>query len=130
MNLPLESIHNLAFKAAEVANCAGEQNKYWEMHDELYANQKAMEPWTDRAKAIGLDLKKFEECLSSGRENAQIRKDLAEAAKAGANGTPAFFLAYTDPKSSKVITQVRITGAQPFANFKAAIDKMLADQPK
>ena len=130
MDLPLESIHKLAFKAAEAANCAGEQGKYWEMHDRLYENQKALEPWTEHAKAIGLDVPKFEECLNSGRQAAEIRKDMAEAAKAGMTGTPGFFLAYTDPKSSKVTTKVRITGAQPFANFKAAIDKLLAEQPQ
>jgi protein-disulfide isomerase len=126
----LESIHKLAFKAAEAANCAGEQGKYWEMHQRLFANQKALEPWTAHAEAIGLNLPKFEECLNSGRQAAEIRRDMAEAKKAGITGTPAFFLAYTDPKSSKVTTEIRLSGAQPFDAFKAAIDKLLAGEPK
>ncbi len=130
MNFPLESIHKLAFKAAEVASCAGEQGKYWEMHDRLYANQQAFEPWTAHAQAIGLDVPKFEECLNSGRQAANIRRDMAEGQKAGVTGTPAFFLAYTDPKSTKVTTSVRLTGAQPYAAFKAAIDRLLAAQPE
>jgi protein-disulfide isomerase len=130
LNFPLESIHKLAFKAAEVANCAGEQGKYWEMHDRLFANQQAFEPWTAHTQAVGLDLPKFEECLNSGRQAAQIRKDLAQGEKAGVTGTPTFFLAYTDPKSSQVKTLIRLTGAQPFVNFKAAIDKVVAGQPE
>jgi protein-disulfide isomerase len=130
MDFPLESMHRLAFKAAEAANCAGEQGKYWEMHDEIFANQRKMEPWADRAKAIGLDVPKFEECLNSGRQAKKIRRDMAEGQKAGVTGTPAFFLAYTDPKSSKVTTAVRLTGARPFASFKSEIDKLLAGEPE
>jgi protein-disulfide isomerase len=129
MDFPLESIHKLAFKAAEAANCAGEQGKYWDMRDRIYQNQRALEPWTTHAQAVGLDVRKFEECMSSGRQAAEIRRDLAEGEKAGVTGAPAFFLAYTDPKSSKVTTEVRLKGAQPFANFKAEIDKLLAGQP-
>jgi len=130
LDFPLESIHRSAFKAAEAANCAGEQGKYWEMHDRLYANQNVLDQWTEHAKAVGLDVPKFEECLNSGRQAAEIRKDMAEGQKAGVTGTPAFFLAYTDPKGSKVTTEVRLTGAQPFSVFKAAIDKLLAGQPE
>jgi predicted DsbA family dithiol-disulfide isomerase len=55
---------------------------------------------------------------------------MAEAQKAGLTGTPAFFLAYTDPKSTKIKTVSRLVGAQPYAAFKAAIDKLLAEQPE
>jgi len=113
-----------------VANCAGEQGKYWEMHDRLYANQKSFEPWTAHAEAIGLDMSRFQDCLDSGRSADEIRKDMAEAQKAGVTGTPAFFLAYTDPASSKVKTVTALKGAQPFAAFKAAIDKVLAEPSK
>lgn len=130
VDLPLESIHKLAFKAAEAANCAGEQGKYWEMHDRLFANQKTLEPWKAHAEAVGLDVPKFEACLSAGKQAEEIRRDMAEVQKAGVTGTPAFFLAYTDPGSSKVKTLVRITGAQPFSSFKAQIDRFLSEQPK
>jgi protein-disulfide isomerase len=130
MDLPLESIHKLAFKAAEAANCAGEQGKFWEMHDRLFANQKTLEPWKAHAEAVGLDVSKFEGCLNAGKQAEEIRKDMAEAQKAGVTGTPLFFLAYTDPNSSKVKTLFRLSGAQPFSAFKAQIDKLLAEQPK
>ncbi len=128
MEFPLESLHKLAFKAAEAVSCAGEQRKFWEMHDRLFTNQQTLESWTAHAEAVGIDVAKFEECLNSGRHDAEIRKDMAEGQKAGVTGTPTFFLAYTDPKSSKVKTVARLTGAQPFAAFKATVDKLLAGQ--
>ena len=113
-----------------MANCAGEQGKYWEMHDRLYANQKSLEPWSAHAEAIGLDVTAFQDCVNAGKQAEEVRRDMAEAQKAGVTGTPAFFLAYTDPSSSKVKTVTGMKGAQPFAAFKAAIDRLLAEQPK
>jgi len=130
MDFPLESMHKFAFKAAEAARCAGEQGKFWEMHDRLFANQTSLEPAKPHAEAIGLDVAKFEGCLSAGKYAEAVRKDAAEGAKAGVTGTPLFFLAYTDPTSSKVKTVVRLSGAQPYATFKAQIDQLLAEQPK
>jgi protein-disulfide isomerase len=129
MNFPLESIHKQAFKEAEVANCAGEQGKYWEMHDRRYANQQAFEPWTAHALAVGVDLAKMEGCLNSGRQATEIRKDMAQGQKAGVTSTPSFLLAYTDPKSSQAKIILRLIGAQPYGTFKDAIDKLLAAQP-
>jgi protein-disulfide isomerase len=129
LNLPLESIHKLAFKAAEAANCAGEQGKYWEMHDRLFENQTKLDPLTPHAEAVGLDVPKFEQCLSSGRQAAAVRRDMAEAAKAGVSGTPTFFLAYTDANDTKIKTVRRLTGAVPYAQLKAEIDKLLAEGP-
>ena len=130
MDLPLESIHKIAFKAAEAAHCAGEQGKYWEMHDRLFENQNKLQPFAAHAEAIGIDVIKFDECVNSGRQAAAIREDMAAAQKAGVTGTPTFFLAYTDPKSSRVKTVRRLSGAQPFANFKMEIDKLLAGEPQ
>ena len=74
MDLPLESIHKFAFKAAEAARCAGEQGKFWEMHDRLFANQTSLEPAKPHAEAVGLDVPKFEGCLSSGKYAEAVRK--------------------------------------------------------
>jgi predicted DsbA family dithiol-disulfide isomerase len=100
------------------------------MHDRLFANQKDLEPAKAHAEAIGLDVPKFEGCLSAGKYAEAVRKDAAEGQKAGVTGTPVFFLAYTDPTSSKVKTVARLSGAQPFAAFKTQIDQLLAEQPK
>ena len=128
VNFPLEALHKLAFKAAEAANCAAEQGKYWEMNARLFSNQQKLEPWIAHAQAIGLDIVQFERCMISGRQTEAVELDLAEGRKAGVSGTPAFFLAYTDPKSTKVQTITKLTGAQPFAAFKSALDKLLAEQ--
>lgn len=127
MNLPLEGMHKSAFKAAEAAGCAGEQGKFWEMHDRLFANQQSLDDLKSHAEAIGLDVGKFEECMESGRQAKQIRNDMAEARSAGITGTPAFFLAFTDEKSTTIKSVTRLVGSQPYALFKAAIDKQLVD---
>ena len=128
VNLPLEAMHKSAFKAAEAAACAGEQGKFWEMHERLFNNQQILDQWKTHAEAIGLDLTEFEQCMDTGRQAAQVRSDIAEAHDAGVTGTPAFFLAYTDPKSTTIKTITKLVGSQPYASFKTAIDKQLADK--
>jgi protein-disulfide isomerase len=130
VDFPLESIHKFAFKAAEAARCAGEQGKFWQMHDRLFTNQTSLEPWKPHAEAIGIDVAKFEGCMNAGKYAEEIRKDAAEGQRAGVTMTPYFFLAYTDPGSSKVKTVARLSGAQPFSTFKTQIDQLLAEQPK
>ena len=130
VNLPLEGMHKSAFKAAEAAACAGEQGKFWEMHERLFNNQQIIDQWKTHAEAIGLDVNQFEQCLDTGRQAAQVRSDIAVAHDAGISGTPAFFLAYTDPKSTTIKTITKLVGSQPYASFKAAIDKQLVDKPE
>ncbi len=93
---PLESIHPLAFKAAEAANCSGEQGKYWEMHDRLFANQNALaaQQLPSHADAVGLDGQKFKTCLDSGKYAAKLRKDLADAQGRGYWDADVFHRAY------------------------------------
>ncbi len=96
------------------------------MHDRLFENQRALEPWSGLAEAIGLDVAAFDECMSNGTHAEAIRADMAEAAKAGATGTPSFVLALTDPDDpSKVKGVSAIRGAQAFGAFKAVIDSAL-----
>ncbi len=96
------------------------------MHERLFQNQRALEPWSGHAEAIGLDVTTFDECMSSGQHAKAIRADMAEASKAGATGTPSFVLALTDPDDpSKVKGVSTLRGAQPFAAFKSAIDSAL-----
>ncbi len=98
------------------------------MHERLFANQRALEPWSAHAEAIGLDVAAFDACLESDKFTAAVRRDMAEAAKAGATGTPSFVLGITDSDDpSKVEGLTFIRGAQPFAAFKAQIDNALAD---
>ena len=129
LDFPLESIHKNAFKAAEAAQCAGAQGKYWEMHARLFANQGALGPndLPAHAEALGLDKTAFHTCLESGRYAAAIRKDLAAGQQAGVTGTPSFFFGVTEPNDAKVKALRQLTGAQPYAAFQAAINSLLSE---
>jgi protein-disulfide isomerase len=126
-DMPLESIHKSAFKAAEATRCAGDQGKYWEMHERLFTNQQALEPWSAHARALGLDTARFDACMNTGRFAGAIRADMATAQMLGINSTPTFLVAVRDsgdPNKVKGLSLIR--GAQPFATFKMEIDKALA----
>jgi protein-disulfide isomerase len=129
-DFPLESIHPAAFKAHEAANCAGDEGKYREMHEKIFTNSKAVsaDDLTQHAEVIGLDLQKFKACLDSGKYAAEIRGDMAEGKQAGVRGTPSFFLGLTDEKDSKVKATKMLRGAQPYAQFKEAIESFLSSQ--
>jgi protein-disulfide isomerase len=128
-DLPLEALHPFAMKAAEATHCAGEQGKYWEMHDRLFANQRelARPDLSKHAKALGLDVAAFDQCMDTGKSTARIRKDVAEAEKLQANGTPTFFVGLTSGNGSQ-IKGIRIVGAVPYQTFKQAIDRLLAEK--
>jgi len=129
-DLPLEAIHPFAMKAAEATHCAGEQGKYWDMHDRLFANQRELSrpDLTKHAQALGLNVATFDQCLDTGKTTARIRKDIAEAEKLQANGTPTFFIGLTD-SSGNQFKGTRMVGALPYASFKEAIDRLLTSPP-
>jgi protein-disulfide isomerase len=93
-HFPLRQIHPQAQRASEIAQCAGEQGKFWEVHDALYANQQALDEQSaiGHAVAVGVDQTKLTECLSSGRAAAQVDADFKKGEEAGVEGTPSFFL--------------------------------------
>ena len=127
LDFPL-SMHAKAFDAAKATRCAGDQGKYWEMHDRLFANQQALEPWSGHAEALGLKVSEFDECMKSDKFADSIRADMKEGQKAGFSGTPSFMLAVSDPKDPKKVKGlVAIVGAQPYDRFKTEIEKALAD---
>ncbi|QRK05107.1 thioredoxin domain-containing protein [Archangium violaceum] len=112
---PLE-FHQQAPKAAEASLCAHDQGKFWEYHDTLFANQKALEvpQLKEHAKKVGLDSAAFDKCLDSGAKAEIVKADMADGQKVGVNGTPAFF-----------INGILLSGAQPFDEFKSVIDSEL-----
>ncbi len=119
-DLPLDAIHPQARLAAEAARCAGDQGKFWDYHDKLYVSSPKLgvEEVKAVAKEVGLDVGRFDQCLSSGKLRAAVQKDYAEAAQLGLSGTPAFF-----------INGREISGAQPLEAFAAIIDEELG-RPK
>ena len=127
-NYPIAQLHPASIKAHKAAACAGDQNRYWEMHDQLFADQRNfnLDRFVEHAAMLKLDVIAFRACVESTRHEALINEDVTEAQNGGVRGTPVFVLAFTDP-SGKAITPARvIVGAQPFAAFKDAIDAMLA----
>ena len=126
---PLVSIHPRATKASEAALCAGDQGKYWQVHDRIFRDQRKLSDGDlqGHAEAEGLEGTQFQDCLSSGKYTQRVKTDAAEGAKVGVRGTPSFFLGLTDPSSpDKIRATDYIRGAVPFRNFKAAIDKLLS----
>ena len=108
--------HNRALPSAMAAECAHDQGKFWQMHDKLFENQRALEDANIEtyAKDAGLDAKKFKSCLTDNKFKKRIEEDQAMATKLGARGTPAFF-----------INGRFLSGAQPFPAFQAIIDEEL-----
>lgn len=96
-DLPLDSLHADARKAATVARCAGEQNAFWEMHDLLFSQQEEWVgqdvTWFNRlAEELKLDTTAFAACASGGRFDAAIQASVDEATALGLQGTPSFFI--------------------------------------
>jgi protein-disulfide isomerase len=125
-DLPLPG-HARALPAARAARCAGEQGKYWEMHDSLFARQEALSApaLLDRAQTLGLDAAKFTECQSSQKYVDDIQNSISEAQQLRIDGTPTFFLGVVEP-SGDVTIKKRLQGTAPFEVFKTGIDALLA----
>lgn len=90
---PLDS-HPHARAAARAAIAAGKQDKFWEMHDELFQNQGALEPsdLQEYARELGLDVEQFENDMEADATDERIAKDKAIGSKVGVRGTPAIFI--------------------------------------
>jgi protein-disulfide isomerase len=123
-DMPLP-FHEHAMSAAMAAHCAGEQGKFWEMHDSLFIdkiptpgpNGRSSGLTTgdidERAANLGLDTTKLDDCMASTRFAENI------------DGTPTFVIGTIGPNSNIVTVKKTIVGAQPFGAFKAAIDPLL-----
>jgi Na+/H+ antiporter NhaA len=93
-HLPLPDVHPNAALAAQAAEAAGAQGRFWEMHDLLFARQDALgaADLTRYARELGLDVARFEEDLRGGRFAARVGQDVNSAEEAGVAGTPSFFV--------------------------------------
>jgi Na+/H+ antiporter NhaA len=93
-HLPLTDVHENAQLAAEAAEAAAEQGRFWDMHDVLLSHQGDLEPWhlNDYAEELGLDVDRFWEALKSHSTAARIAEDVASADESGVAGTPSFFI--------------------------------------
>ncbi|OGZ97103.1 MAG: hypothetical protein A3J10_01195 [Candidatus Sungbacteria bacterium RIFCSPLOWO2_02_FULL_54_10] len=127
-DFPLVQIHPGALPAAEGTQCAHEQGKFWEMHDAIFDEQEKQGSGTVQftaddvkrwAASIGLNASQFNACLDSRKYQQEVEKDIADGSAAGVSGTPATF-----------INGRLVSGAQPFAAFKAIIEEELAKLKK
>ena len=115
--------------AALAAYCAGDQNKFWEMHAHLFANVLGEDAgsFTDRrlkaiAETAGLDMNAFNSCYDSGKYEERVRQDSEDGQAANINGTPGFLVTYTVNGETK--TKL-IEGAQPFSTFQQELEAAL-----
>jgi len=108
--------HPDARPAAEAAQCANEQGRFWEYHDRLFANpaQLGAADLRQHAAAIGLDTAKFNACVDAHKYDGDVDTDVQAGTQAGVDGTPAFF-----------INGRMVSGAQPYEVFKRLIDEEL-----
>ena len=115
-DLPLTRIHPGAVRAAEAARCAGEQDKFWEYRDALFALRRVTDDvYPGVAKSLELDYEAWETCVDSGKYVAAVEADGAEAAGLGISGTPAF-----------LVNGILISGAWPKESFTRVIEAELS----
>jgi protein-disulfide isomerase len=125
VNFPLAQ-HQYAWPAAESAMCAGAQGKFWEMHDALFNTQSKWEalpspaPFFDSlARAQGVDVARWRQCVQSGKMKSWIQADHDRAQTAGAASTPSF-----------MIGDKLLVGAQPIEQLRHAIDSAMVKSKK
>jgi protein-disulfide isomerase len=108
--------HPDAQKAAEASECADDQERFWDYHDLLWANQLELDVDSLKAYAaqLGLDTATFDDCLDSGANAEEVQNDYDDGVSYGVPGTPTFF-----------INGIMVVGAQPFSTFQAMIDPLL-----
>ena len=93
-DFPLSAIHPFADGAAEASRCAEAQNKFWPMHDAMYANQSKLtqDDLIKTASSLGMNGDTFASCMKADTYKAAIQQDMETGQKAGVTGTPAFFI--------------------------------------
>jgi protein-disulfide isomerase len=118
-DFPLVSIHSNAAPAAEAANCAADQDQYWEFSEKLFSMERSLtqSSYVEYARDLALDVDKFSACLESRQYQDEVTADYEYAANLGIRSTPTFF-----------INGIAIVGAQPFDVFQNLIDKELAGE--
>lgn len=117
--------------AALAMYCAGDQDKFWEMHAHLFANVlgENVGSFTDKrlkliAETTGLDMEQFNSCYDSGKFEDRVQQDFEDGQAAGINGTPGFLVTYTVNGEKK--TRL-IEGAQPFTTFQQELEAALSE---
>ncbi len=127
--LPLDAVHPHAVDAAKASSCAGEQGRFWEMHDRLFVDQSFASPNVFEGYAShirGLDTESFRACLRSSSFN-DIAEDQKEAARLGVRSTPSFFIGRIEADGKRVSAMKKINGVVSYEEFSRAIDDVIAE---
>ena len=116
-HFPLTNVHPHAEPAAEAAEAAGAQGRFWEMHDRLFEHQDALESedLVAHADALGLDVERFVDDLADGVHAPRVRQDFLSGVRSGVNGTPTFY-----------INGVRHDGSYDLASLLGALEARAA----
>lgn len=127
MGFPIEALHPAAFEQHAAAACAAEQQRFWPMHDRLFADPRGHDAkaLAGHAAALGLDTRAFRACLASGRHAADIRRVIKTGEAIGVVGTPTFLIGVMDGDGRFKAIKV-LSGAKPYAAFRDAIDSVVA----
>ncbi|MBU0531060.1 MAG: thioredoxin domain-containing protein [Candidatus Uhrbacteria bacterium] len=112
------SFHPNALPAAVASECAAEQGKFWEFHDELFANQDDLGDnlYEQIAQDIGMNVNDFNDCLDDNNYETEIKAEMAAGAAAGVSGTPGTF-----------VNGELVKGAVPYDSFKSIVEQALAE---
>lgn len=129
-HLALNDIHPSAFKAAEASECARDQGKFWEMHDQLFSHQSALgaPDLITYAEALRLDLREFRPCLVDDKKAPRIKKDMDEAKALGLTGTPTFLIGRRT-RDGEARVDKRVAGSFPVEILRSALEGALAAVP-
>jgi protein-disulfide isomerase len=122
-DLPLDSMHPNAIRAAQAARCAGEQGQYWTLRDIMGANPAKLDLDSLIADAAGLkmDTAKFRSCVESEKYKQAVQTDVLEAMKIGADGTPTFVIGKSTPEG---VDGEVLVGAMPYEVFERKLKSM------
>lgn len=120
--------HEHSTSAAQAARCAGEQGKFWEMHDSLFEEPASLASADvqRRAGALGIDVTRFDACVSASHPGGAIQKSVAEATQMQISGTPTFLIGTIAPDGTVVNVRQTMVGAYPFEAFKEKIEPLLS----
>jgi len=112
------SFHQEALPAAVASECAAEQDKFWEFHDELFANNTRLGDnlYEEIAEDLGMDVSDFTDCLDDNNYETQIKAEMAAGAAAGVSGTPGTF-----------VNGELVKGAVPYDSFKSIVEQALTE---
>src|SRR5687768_35765 len=124
--MPLQEIHPQALMAAETAECARQQGRFWQMHDALFADQRLDEAsLVEKARTNGVGLEQFAECVR-GNGGVRVKQDLATARALGLAVTPTFLIG-RDVGGAVKVEQI-LTGVREVDVFASAIESLLNDR--